>query len=144
MIQDISDCTTTEIGKKILTNIKITMSDRAATEKKFHELLKDYREEILPSVHSGRINWRRERINNYHEQFLLWPSYFSKGEESLGAEAQPETKQFTEKGESGTVRLVRTACKCFVRGADDKSGCYSDFKTFLSSMEVLVKKHQNY
>jgi hypothetical protein len=53
VIQDISDCPTTETGKRILTNIKNTMSDRAATEKKFHELLKDYREEILPSVYSG-------------------------------------------------------------------------------------------
>ena len=40
----------TYVGKKILSNIKNTMSDRASTETKFNELLKDYRESVLPEV----------------------------------------------------------------------------------------------
>ena len=34
----------------ILCNIKNTTSDRAATEKRFHKLLQQYRQEILPQV----------------------------------------------------------------------------------------------
>ncbi|KAH3721064.1 hypothetical protein DPMN_063979 [Dreissena polymorpha] len=40
IINDINDCTNTSVGKQILAEIKNTMSDRAATEKKFQELLK--------------------------------------------------------------------------------------------------------
>ena len=35
--------------------------------------------------------------------------------------------------ESGTVRLVRTACKAFTRGADEKSGAYRAFTDYLLS-----------
>ena len=38
-----------EAGMKILQNIKNTMSDRAATEKKFHQLLQEFRASILPT-----------------------------------------------------------------------------------------------
>ena len=40
----------TETGKIILSKIKNTMSDRAATEKAFNDLLSHYRSEILPTV----------------------------------------------------------------------------------------------
>ena len=52
--------------------------------------------------------------------------------EKLGAESRPETAIFTKGDESGPIRRVRTACKCLARGADEKSGCYIDFKTFLN------------
>jgi len=52
--------------------------------------------------------------------------------ETLGAESRPETAIFSKRDESGPIRLVRTACKCIARGADEKSGCYIDFKTFLN------------
>lgn len=42
------------LGMKILAQIKNTMSDRAATESKFNDLLKAYREECLPKV---KQNW---------------------------------------------------------------------------------------
>ena len=61
-------------------------------------------------------------------------------ETSLGAEAHSETSLFTKKEESGTVRLIRTASKCLARGADDKSGCYLDFKTFMNSKDEEEKK----
>ena len=56
MLEDIEqtasfdESSTTEVGKKILSNIKNTMSDRAATQKCFNELLEAYRMEILPTV----------------------------------------------------------------------------------------------
>ena len=37
-----------DTAKHILLKISCTMSDRASTQLKFNELLKDYRKEILP------------------------------------------------------------------------------------------------
>ena len=38
--------------------------------------------------------------------------------------------------ESGTVRTVRTACKALAKGADDKSGCYRHWKTYLRQLNI--------
>lgn len=147
---DISECTYTDAGKKILTNIKNTMSDRALTEKKFHKLLESYREELLPAIYS---NWGNlsdaeqetlSRLNNFYCGLHILVNFAevsdgiikrfeaSTKEGPLGAEGYTETANFTKKEESGAVRLVRTASKCLARGGDDKSGCYVDFKTFLT------------
>jgi hypothetical protein len=39
-----------DASKKILLKIVATMSDRAATQKKFHELLQEYRQTLLPDM----------------------------------------------------------------------------------------------
>ena len=39
---------------------------------------------------------------------------------------------FNKDGESGTLRLIRTASKAFARGADEKSGCHLAFVTSIS------------
>ena len=57
-----------------------------------------------------------------------------------GAGANPETKMFTKKDESSSIRLVRTACKCLARGADEKSGCYTEFKTFMNQKDEDEKR----
>ena len=41
------------MSKKILVNIRNTMSDRAATETKFNRILEEYRTKILPDVIEG-------------------------------------------------------------------------------------------
>lgn len=62
----------------ILINIKNTMSARAATETKFNRLLKEYREEILPTVFNNYENMNIDsqqainRMNNF-----LRTTYFS-------------------------------------------------------------------
>ena len=47
-------------GYEILSLIRDTMSDRTATEKKFHQLLEDYRAQILPTVMQ---NWHDMSID---------------------------------------------------------------------------------
>ena len=53
IINDIDTSSTTKFGQHILCNIKNTMSDRAASEKHFHDLLETYRQQILPLVYSN-------------------------------------------------------------------------------------------
>lgn len=57
ILNDIDACSKradNEISNRILTNIVATMSDRAATEQKFHDLLQNMRADILPLVYE---NW---------------------------------------------------------------------------------------
>ena len=51
---DIDTVNKSHKGKQILCNIKNTMSDRAASGKHFHQLLEEYRTDMLPQVFS---NW---------------------------------------------------------------------------------------
>ena len=53
IISDISHSGSDTSGRMILANLANTMSDRAATEKSFNNLLESYREEILPQVVEG-------------------------------------------------------------------------------------------
>ena len=54
IIQELSEtaekCGITEAAGTIISNIKSTMSDRAAAQKSFNALLASYRADILPSV----------------------------------------------------------------------------------------------
>lgn len=67
----------TNTGKKILTNIKNTMSDRAATEKKFQLLLENYRKDILPNIKEGWKDMNEEEnkacgsMNNFFADFIF-------------------------------------------------------------------------
>lgn len=67
----------TNTGKKILTNIKNTMSDRAATEKKFQHLLENYRKDILPNIKEGCKDMNEEEkkacgsMNNFFADFIF-------------------------------------------------------------------------
>ena len=137
------------VGHKILKNIRCTMSDQASTCKSFNELLTDYRSSILPSVQE---NWTQlterekslcSRMYNFFcglhilvnlaevtsktlQEFELKSEVTKKG-------AAAESGLVFNHSESGTVRLVRTACKAFTRGADEKSGAYRAFTDFLLS-----------
>ena len=53
IISDISHSGSDNWGRMIQANLANTMSDRAATEKSFNNLLESYREEILPQVVEG-------------------------------------------------------------------------------------------
>lgn len=65
----------TNTGKKILT--KNTMSDRAATEKKFQHLLENYRKDILPNIKEGCKDMNEEEnkacgsMNNFFADFIF-------------------------------------------------------------------------
>ncbi len=57
ILQDLDDrarCTTNSVSHYVLQHISATMSDRAATEVKFNDILETHRKELLPVVYE---NW---------------------------------------------------------------------------------------
>ena len=135
-------------GKLILSRIKNTMSDRHVVEKKFNEVLEDYRNEILPTIvqsweqmtpdEQGSISTLNNFFCGMHvvvgmadtvsSVLLRWESaHFDK---SVGAAV---SCAFVKKTESGIVRLVRTACKALCKHGSEQSGVYQAFTSYLSS-----------
>ena len=131
-----------EVGLEILCKIKNFMSDRAATEAKFNDMLQTYRKECLKLYKKGWETFTQEKkdkliqMNNFFCGLHLLVSMaetisasFKKFEDIhtegkiVGAPTLPGLRIQTG-GESGTVRLVRTMCKAFAKGADEKSGCH--------------------
>nr|XP_054765133.1 uncharacterized protein LOC129271907 [Lytechinus pictus] len=121
------------------------MSDRASTEKKWHELLESFRKDILPEVVQ---NWGdltpedRAPVESLTNFFCGLHSFVQLAEVAGSSilEVEQSTKEeqvntppfvFKQQNESGTVRLIRTASKAFARTGDQKSGCYGDFKLFV-------------
>ena len=151
VLQDIDDKKraddTSDVAKKILKNIQNTMSDRAATEMKWHEMLENYRRNILPEVVE---NWKDltedekaplERLRNF---YCGLHTYVQVAQVAGSTLLELENKnpieitgpQIVNATEPGTVRLIRTAAKAFARGGDEKSGVYGDFMDF----EPLLSK----
>ncbi|XP_070207979.1 uncharacterized protein [Littorina saxatilis] len=142
ILGDIEETTATDVGKKILSNIQNTMSDRAASEKKFHSLLEDYRKEVLPTVHE---NWDElseneqeslSHMNNFYCGLHILVNFAEVSEKVLkrfedADDDQPQVEENKRPNEGKTVRLVRQASKCFARGGDEKSGCYQDFRSYM-------------
>ena len=131
------ESSTTEVGKKIVSNIKNTMSDRAATQKCFNELLEAYRMEILPEVVS---EW--DDLSTDEKDSMATIYHFFCGVHLIGnmADHAAEALKLFEMSyredeqslqESGPVRLVRTACKAFERRGSEKSGHPLKFAAFL-------------
>ena len=138
------------VGYQILANIRDTMSDRASTEKTFNSLLEQFRNDILPDVidNWNELNEKQKtlcsKMNNFFCGLHLLVGLADSCEESLkkferlfmdgkdiGSAIQPELKRY-HKHESGILRLIRTACKCFAIGEDEKNGVSSYWKTFLN------------
>ena len=129
--------------------------DRAATNVKFNRLLHSYRQVILPVVHS---NWeelgeeQREamsRINNHFcglhmlvnlaEQCNAVLAEWEKatlGTSSQGAAALPGISP--RGSESGTLCLVRTACKALQKHGSEQSGRPEDFAAFCASKNIEI------
>ena len=137
------------VGYKIMKNITATMSDQAATEKSFNALLASFKLEILPEVED---NWdslsdeEREncaQISNFFcglHLLINMAEFANKALKTFEEAADMSTEGAAglkypklQKYESGIVRLIRTACKAFCRGADEKSGAYEQFRTYIES-----------
>jgi hypothetical protein len=149
MLTDITDRlkeTHSEAGKEILLAIRHTMSDSAATEKKFNQLVQDLINEVLPVFRRVGDQLEAEdaclviRLKNWFcglHQLVHMAEIVSavsltaeKGHfQGLGPIHNPS---FRGSGESGAARTVRTACKAFARGADEKNGCFGKLSTFIN------------
>ena len=126
------------------------MSDRHIVQKYFNSLLEEYRLQILPLVVSNWSSLSAEEqgelgcLNNFFcgmhvivgmadvasSTLLQWEtSHF----QSSGVESNQHGPQFVKKSESGTVRLIRTACKALSKHGSEQSGVYQPFTNFLKS-----------
>lgn len=140
------------ISHHILYNLRNTMSDRAATELKFNELLELYRKEILPDVIN---NWEEltedmqtqlSRLNNFfcglHGLVHIAESANKNLQECedhhFGGKAPISDQRFRKATESGVCRLVRTACQAFAYGGDAKNGCHGRFSVYVKD---FLKQH---
>ena len=74
ILQDLDNASSSdnnEVSRDIITHIKATISDRAATELKFNDLLQPYRNEVLPMTYINYKTFREEdrssleSLNNY-------------------------------------------------------------------------------
>ena len=135
-------------GKLVLSKLKNTMSDRHVVEKKFNDVLEDYRRDILPTIidsweqmtpdEQGSISTLNNFFCGMHvvvgmadtasSVLLRWESmHFDR---SVGAAV---SCAFVKKSESGVVRLVRTACKALCKHGSEQSGVYQAFTSYLAS-----------
>lgn len=131
----------------IIKYICATLSDRAATEMKFNNLLESYRKDVLLLIY---LNY--DTLSDNKKQQLETLCNFFSGLHSLvnlagvaqSSALQVETALFNGRGpihggdflkdtEPGLCRLIRTACNAFAssRGADEKSGCQGPFRAFI-------------
>ena len=110
------------------------MSDRASGQKAFNTLLSEYRTNVLPLIID---NWESLEENEQTSMSQMF-HYFcgmhllvNMAENVTEALKLFENANGTSDNESGTVRLVRTACKAFQRRACEKSGCPLQFSSYL-------------
>ena len=138
-------------GQIVLAKIKNTMSDRHIVEKKFNHLLEDYRRDVLPSVVDSWDQFTLEEqnsmctLNNFYcgmhvlvgmadtaaSTLLEWETNHF---EDSGKPAGPSV--LANKSESGTVRLIRTACKALSKHGSEQSGVFQPFTSYLTTNGV--------
>ena len=152
-IDDACDVTNSEKSKKILVNIVATMSDRAATENKFHSLVEALRAEVLLEVHE---NWNElsdtekietSRLLNFfcglhtlvHFAETASAALLESDKGFFGEVAPIHDRSFKNSKEPGACRLARTSSRAFARGCDEKSGRFGEFNVFV---EQFLKTHK--
>ena len=118
------------------------MSDRASVQKSFNSLLADYRATTLPSVIN---NW--ETLTETEKSCMCEMYHFFCGMHLVVNMAEhtaealrlfESAEGMVDSSESGTVRLIRTACKAFQRRGCEKSGCPLQFTTYLKSHGIAT------
>ncbi|MBN3312970.1 SPIN4 protein, partial [Atractosteus spatula] len=144
------DSDTTRSEKEIFCKITNLIGDRASTEKKFNEILAQYRTDILPEIVDGFDDLSetdKARIGVINELFCglhlidglahqanvtlsVWERMIFGGEKvgSVSLDWMHRTV-----GESGTVRLIRSVCKAIHERGCEKSGKSVQFRSFLLS-----------
>lgn len=128
-------------AERIVSNIKCTMSDRAATQKSFNKLLANYRADILPTVMKNWDSLSKDeqstlsQMYNFYCGMHLVVNMAEHTSESLKLVERnfnsSTTHAIYNESESSSVRLIRTACKALERRGDEKSGCPLKFAAYL-------------
>ncbi|WAQ95042.1 SPIN3-like protein [Mya arenaria] len=143
-IDALSESADKPVSREILKNISSTMSDRASTQMKFNQLLEEFRTDVLKEdLGEEWDNMSEEeqlsisKLCNFFcslHTLVHMAETASKAlieyEVDTGREAPILDPTFKNSAEPGTVRLVRTACKAFSKGGDEKNGQYLTFQTY--------------
>ncbi|KAJ8313376.1 LOW QUALITY PROTEIN: hypothetical protein KUTeg_009066 [Tegillarca granosa] len=141
------------VSKTILLNIMSTMSDRAATQQKFNNLLEEYRKiMIMENLGEAWFEMTEDeqmsisKLNNFFcgLHVLVHMAETSNSCIKVVEEASFESVPIFDPGfkvpnESGTTRLLRTCSKAFSMGGDEKSGVYGSFFVFVKD---FLKAHK--
>ena len=145
-----SRSTTSDGGKKLLSQIHATMSDRASTEVRFNVLLKTYREEVIPMIQAftGELEPEDEAsLQDIDTYFCGLHGLVHMAEDAVKSLVEAEKAHFARKNETvpvlspqclrsgdgaaGASRLVMATCKAVAKGGDEKSGIHSKAKLYL-------------
>ena len=135
------------VSNKIISSIKNIMSDRHIVQKKINAVFQNYRASVLPTLFE---NWDTFS-ENIQENFIKFNDFFCGLHFLVGLADQTEIalKAWDKllyddrpigslanggysKGESGTLRLIRTTCKSVQTHGCEKSRRISDFYTYLT------------
>ena len=137
-------------GEEFVVKLQNTMSDRAATEVKFNSLLEGYKVKVIEELEhklgclSEEQKGKMLEINHFFcglhllvslaETFSTALKAYEKENKELGCVGALNVKEcagFVKSTEAAPIRYVRTAAQLFARGADEKSGCFSQFNVYL-------------
>ena len=135
--------TGTNKAKKILASIKNTMSDRHIVEKNFNDLLDTYRANILPDVVEGwcglspteRASF--SKMNNFFCGLHFLVALTDVSSETL-RQWESLHSEDASASESGTIRLIRTACKAIQKQCSEQAGCHIMFRAYLHTQGVSL------
>lgn len=129
-------------AKEILASIKNTMSDRHIVEKNFNELLEAYRAEVLPDVierWNGLTSDQQASLSKMNN-FFCGLHFLVALADAAAATLQNWESLHSDEDDcssgSGTVRLIRTACKAVQKQCSQQAGCHVMFRTYLKTQRV--------
>jgi len=115
-----------DVSQKLVLKLKNTISDRHAAEKLFSQLLQEYRKDVLPNVVSGWDKMSQDekhvltRMNNFYCGLHLIIRLTDAAESVLKAWESTICEVGDQGKTSGTQRLIRTACKAFITGDQNR------------------------
>ena len=144
---DVEKCT-----NELITSVKNTMSDQVATNGVFNTLLADLRKEVLPNIVENWQCFSEDQRNN----LIGMGNFFCKIHPliTFAEECNKSLLQFENAclenykskfampsggGESGAVRLIRTACSAFQKRGNQAAGQSADFLAYLDELGEALK-----
>ncbi|CAH1267617.1 Hypp3773 [Branchiostoma lanceolatum] len=128
---------------QIVASFTSTMSDRGATNPLFNQELEELRRELLPvaeknwDTFSDEVKDELTNVSNFFCKMHLLVNWASEANSTLklfeDAVAQGKNPfAFSQAGEAGATRLIRTACSAFTDHGNEKSGTPHYFNSHLS------------
>ena len=131
-------------AKQILASVKNTMSDRHVVEKNFNHLLEAYRADILPEVVEEWSDLTPDqqvslsKMNNFFRDLHFLVALADIASVILEQWESLLSNEDGSSSESGTIRLIRTACKAVQRQCSQQAGCHVMFRTYLKTQGVKI------